>query len=169
MQIWVSLWAEAVGLLMMEELQGNGITPSAAHGGYRDLELGFFGEAEGRGKRPQTWAAARKLPAKLKKTIFPPSELFIVAQYPVCILGDLQNSVAKARVAKPGQPHLALQAAQLWQVVGGAQWLPRCCGSFSTLVPGIYRDLAPSLHHCVKDLSLKSLMYHQQVACVLSY
>lgn len=80
-----------------------------------------------------------------------------------------KTQLGKARVAKPGQPHLASQAALLWQVIGGAQWLPQCCGSFSTLVPGIYRGLAPSLHHQMKHLSLKSLMYHQQVACVLSY
>lgn len=50
----------------------------------------------------------------------------------------------------------------------GAQWLPQCCGSLSTLVPGICRDLAPSLAHHLQLPNLRCLMYHPQVACVLS-
>lgn len=36
------------------------------------------------------------------------------------------------------------------------------------LIPGICRDLAPNLHH-VKRLNLECLLFHQQVARVLSY
>lgn len=37
------------------------------------------------------------------------------------------------------------------------------------LILGICRDFAPNLHHHVKHLDLKCLMFQQQVACVLSY
>lgn len=53
MQTWVSLQAEAVRLITLGKRSYN----HTLQGGYRNPELGSSGGAEGRGKRPQTWAA----------------------------------------------------------------------------------------------------------------
>lgn len=37
------------------------------------------------------------------------------------------------------------------------------------LIPGICRDLAANIHHDVKHLNPEGLIFHQQVARVLSY
>lgn len=82
------------------------------HQGYRDPGASNAGGAQGKGKRPQMLAAARKFSPKLKKTHFFPfrggktSEgvCLFWHRFQVSILGDLQKSVGEG----PEQPDLVL-------------------------------------------------------------
>lgn len=65
--------AEAVALVTLEKRGWRGIESQLLLPmGATELEPGSSGGAPGKGKRPQTQAAARKLPAKPEATSFPP-------------------------------------------------------------------------------------------------
>lgn len=71
-QPWMSPWAEAVGLFSLWKRSWSGTNHTFFHQGYRDPGASNAGGAQGKGKRPQMLAAARKFSPKLKKTHFFP-------------------------------------------------------------------------------------------------
>lgn len=153
--------AEAEALVTPEERSWGGskshlLPPTGVTG---TLELGCSGGAQGKGQRLQRGNFQLNQVRDNR-----PAGSCSFTRYP----GLHPQRSANLSGAGPWAPAAAARPA----VTGGrtgAQWLPQCCGSLSTLVPGICRDLAPSLVHHPQLPNLRCLMYHPQVACVLSF